>query len=169
VLGNRETRGNLISSIFIEPESQERHIRHLQSKYHRAERESVRFEAVQTEDADIILVGYGIVARILKSVVARARERGIRAGLLRPITLFPFPTRAIRALCNDASVFGVVEMSTGQMLEDVRLAVEGRRPVEFYGRAGGVVPTAEEILEFVRDITKPVWPDSILDEVAIHD
>ena len=169
VLGNRETRGNLISSIFIEPESQEHHVRHMLSKYHRAERESVRFESIRTEDADIILVGYGIVARILKTVVAQARERGVKAGLLRPITLFPFPTRAIRALCNDASVFGVVEMSTGQMVEDVRLAVEGRCPVEFYGRAGGVVPTAEEILDFVMDIAKPVWPDSILEEVAIHD
>lgn len=169
VLGTRQTRGNLISSIFIEPEAQEHHVRHLLAKYHRAEREDVRFESVQTEDADIVLIGYGIIARILKSVVALARERGIKAGLLRPITLFPFPTRAIRALCGRAAAFGVVEMSTGKMVEDVRLAVEGRCPVEFYGRSGGVVPTAEEILEFVLDVAKPAWPVSILEEVAIHD
>ena len=169
VLGTAESRKNLISSIFIEPESQEHHVRHMMTKYHRAEREDVRFESVQTEDADIVLVGYGIIARILKSVVEMARERGVKAGLLRPITLYPFPTRAIRALCGHAATFGVVEMSTGQMVEDVRLAVEGRCPVEFYGRSGGVVPTAEEILAFVLEIAKPAWPASILEEVAIHD
>jgi 2-oxoisovalerate ferredoxin oxidoreductase alpha subunit len=169
VLGNRATRKNLIASIYITPEEMERHVRHINAKYHRAEREAVRFEALRTEDAEVILVGYGIVARILKSVVEMARARGVKAGLLRPITLFPFPTRALRALCNDTTVFGVVEMSTGQMVEDVRLAVEGRCPVEFYGRVGGVVPTAEEILEFVLDIAKPALSSELLEEVAIHD
>ncbi len=169
VQGTAETRKNLISSIFLEPDAEERHVRHLDAKYRRAEREAVRFEAVRTDDADIILVGYGIVARILKAAVEHAREQGLKVGLLRPITLFPFPTAAIRALCGKAAVFGVVELSTGQMVEDVRLAVEGRCPVEFYGRTGGNVPSADEVLDFVWDIAKPCWPDSILEEVAIHD
>jgi pyruvate/2-oxoacid:ferredoxin oxidoreductase alpha subunit len=169
VQGTAETRRNLISSIYLEPERMERHVRHLESKYRRALREAVRFETVRTEDAEIVLVGYGIVARILKAVVEHAREQGLRVGLLRPITLFPFPSAAIRALCHEAAIFGVVELSTGQMVEDVRLAVEGRRPVEFYGRCGGSVPSAEEILEFVWDIAKPCWPASILEEVAVHD
>jgi pyruvate/2-oxoacid:ferredoxin oxidoreductase alpha subunit len=164
-----QTRKNLISSIFLEPDAMERHVRHLEEKYRRAEREEVRFEAVEIEDAEIVLVGYGIVARILKAVVEQARAQGLKVGLLRPITLFPFPTAAIRELCHHAAMFGVVELSTGQMVEDVRLAVEGRRPVEFYGRTGGNVPSAEEVLGFVWDIAKPCWPDSILQEVAIHD
>jgi 2-oxoisovalerate ferredoxin oxidoreductase alpha subunit len=166
VQGNAETRKNLISSIFLEPDELERHIRHLAAKYHRAEREAVRCEHYRTEDADIILVGYGIVARILKGVVEQARAQGLKVGLLRPITLFPFPTEALRALASHAIAFAVVELSTGQMVEDVRLAVNGRCPVEFYGRTGGNVPSSEEVLEFVWDLAKPYWPVSILEEVA---
>ncbi len=169
VQGNAETRGNLISSIYLDPDEMEHYVRHLNAKYHRAEREEVRFESVRTDDADIVLVGYGIVARILKSVVEAARAQGLKVGLLRPITLYPFPTRVLRELSRQAAVFGVVELSNGQMVEDVRLAVEGRRPVEFYGRTGGNVPAFDEILEFVWDLAKPYWPASILEEVAIHD
>ncbi len=104
---------------------------------------------MRTEDAEFVLVGYGIVGRILKAVVEQARARGIRAGLLRPITLYPFPAEAVRQLAVNAKAFAVVEMSTGQMLDDVRLAVEGRRPVEFYSRVGGNTPSAEEVLAFV--------------------
>ncbi|MEO8662226.1 MAG: 3-methyl-2-oxobutanoate dehydrogenase subunit VorB [Bryobacteraceae bacterium] len=149
VEGTSESRKNLVSSIYLEPELMEAHVRKLEAKYKRAERE-VRFESYRTEDAEIVLVGYGIVARILKSVVERARGEGMAVGLLRPITLYPFPTAEIRRLCGTAQSFTVVEMSTGQMVEDVRLAVEGRRPVEFYGRVGGKVPTADEVLSFVR-------------------
>lgn len=152
VQGTAETRANLISSIYLEPDVTEEHIRHLSAKYRRAERQAVRFEAIRTEDAEIVLVGYGIAGRILKAVVEQARGRGMRVGLLRPITLYPFPVQAIRALCRNAEAFVVVELSTGQMVEDVRLAVEGRRPVEFYGRSGGNVPSAEEILEFVSEV-----------------
>ncbi len=169
VQGTAETRKNLISSIFLEPDELERHVRHLASKYRRAEREAVRFERVRTEDAEIVLVGYGIVARILKAVVRQARAEGLKVGLLRPITLYPFPTAVLRELCRSAQAFGVIELSTGQMVEDVRLAVEGRCPVEFYGRAGGNVPSTQELLEFVRDLAKPAYPASILAEVAVHD
>jgi pyruvate/2-oxoacid:ferredoxin oxidoreductase alpha subunit len=151
VRGNADTRKNLITSIYLEPDELERHVRKLHAKYVRAEREAVSFEEYRTEDADLVLVGYGIVARILKSVVNLARADGIRAGLLRPITLYPFAVEAIRSLARTAESFTVVELSMGQMVDDVRLAVEGRKPVEFYGRAGGNVPSAEEILNVVRE------------------
>jgi pyruvate/2-oxoacid:ferredoxin oxidoreductase alpha subunit len=151
VRGNAETRENLITSIYLEPDELERHVRKLHAKYERAEREAVRFEEYRTSDADLVLVGYGIVARILKSVVNLARAEGLRAGLLRPITLYPFPLDELGALARTASSFTVVELSMGQMVEDVRLAVGGRKPVEFYGRAGGNVPSAEEVLAVVRE------------------
>jgi 2-oxoisovalerate ferredoxin oxidoreductase alpha subunit len=152
VRGNAETRKNVITSIFLEADTLERHVLKLHAKYQQAEREEVRYEAVQTDDADVVLVGYGISARILKSVVQLGRSQGLRLGLLRPITLYPFPTEAIRSLAAKASAFLAVELSTGQMVEDVRLAVEGRRPVEFYGRTGGNVPSAEDVLAVVRNI-----------------
>src|SRR5581483_5968248 len=120
VTGTADTRRNLVSSIYLEPDALERHIRKLETKYLQAERRVTRAECWRTEDADIVLVGYGIVGRILKAVVEQARARGIRAGLLRPITLYPFPTRQIRDLARRARAFAVVEMSTGQLRDDVR-------------------------------------------------
>ncbi len=149
VLGTAASRPNLVASIFLEPELLERHIRKLEAKYREAERHEARAECWRTDDAEFILVGYGIVGRILKAVVEQARAAGIRAGLLRPITLYPFPTELVRAIGRNAKAFAVVELSTGQMVDDVRLALLGSRPVEFYGRVGGVVPSAEEVLAFV--------------------
>ena len=154
VRGTAESRGNLITSIYLDPDGLERHVGKLAAKYERAETETVRFEEVETSDADLVLVGYGIVARILKSVVRLARAEGLRVGLVRPITLYPFPKEPIGELAQTASAFLAVELSTGQMVEDVRLAVNGRKPVEFYGRAGGSVPSAEEVLGVVRKIAK---------------
>lgn len=147
--GTTATRPNLISSIYLLPDELEQHILKLEAKYRRMNAEETRWENYRTEDAELVFVGYGIVARILKSVVEMLRAKGVAAGLLRPITLFPFPTQELRRLAGQAQQFFVVEMSTGQMVEDVRLAVEGRRPVEFYGRCGGNIPTAEEIVEEV--------------------
>lgn len=149
VAGTAETRRNLITSIYLQPDELEAHIRKLAAKYRLAEERETRWENYRTEDAGLIFVGYGIVSRVLKSVVEMLRERGIRAGLLRPVTLYPFPAAEIRRLIPQAAVFFAVEMSTGQMVEDVRLAVEGGRPVEFYGRFGGNVPSAEEVFEHV--------------------
>ena len=104
------------------------------------------------EDAEIVLVGYGIVGRILKAVAAEARAEGIPVGLLRPITLYPFPVSHFRNAAARAQVFAVVEMSLGQMLDDVRLAVNGRRPVEFLGRCGGNVPSHDEVMAFVHSL-----------------
>jgi pyruvate/2-oxoacid:ferredoxin oxidoreductase alpha subunit len=165
VEGNAETRKNLISSIHLEPDRLEQHIRKLEAKYKRAEAEVVRCEHYQTEDADVVMVGYGIVARILKSVVEMARAEGLKVGLLRPITLYPFPSAQLRQLARKAQVFGVVEMSTGQMIEDVRLAVEGRKPIEFYGRCGGNCPSADEVLQFVREIAMRSHPVMVSEEV----
>ena len=165
VRGDAKTRKNLITSIYLEPDKLEQHVRKLAAKYARAERE-VRCETVATEDAELVLVGYGIVGRILKAVVGLARAAGLKVGLLRPITLFPFPTLQLRALARRAEAFAVVELSTGQMIEDVRLAIEGRRPVEFYGRQGGNVPTAEEVLEFVRGVLSRHAVDPVFEEVG---
>ncbi len=151
VEGTAETRNNLVTSIYLEPDELEAHVRRLEAKYRRAEREAVRAECWRTEDAEIILVGYGIVARVLKAAVEQARAHGLPVGLLRPITLYPFPTEIVRKLSHRARSFAVVELSTGQMVEDVRLALEGRSTVRFYGRAGGNVPSAEEVLDFVEE------------------
>ena len=148
VRGNAETRKNMLTSLYLEPDVLERHVRKLEEKYMQARRE-VRFESWRTEDAEIVLVGYGIVGRILKAVVELARARGMAVGLLRPITLFPFPSQQIRDLARNAKAFAVVELSTGQMVDDVRLALEGSRPVEFFSRVGGNTPSAEDVLEFL--------------------
>lgn len=141
------TRKNLISSIYLLPEELENHVRHLEEKYTQASRGTAMFEKYRTSDAEIITIGYGIVARILKTAVDLARARGIKAGLLRPITLWPFPTREIAFESEWAKCFLTVELSNGQMVEDVRLAVNGQRPVKFYSRVGGMVPTTDELLE----------------------
>ncbi len=152
VEGNAATRKNLITSIYLEPDALEAHANELAAKYRRCERDEVRCEEFRTGDATIVLMGYGIVARLLKSVVEELRAEGLSVGLLRPVTLYPFPVGAVRRLAQSASLFAVVEMSAGQMVEDVRLAVEGRRPVEFYGRMGGNVPSTEEIVRFVKSL-----------------
>ena len=125
----------------------------------------MQFEDWRTDDAEIVLVGYGIVSRILKQVVEEGRARGLALGLLRPITLYPFPAERLRELSRTARQFVVVELSTGQLVEDVRLALEGRRPVEFYSRVGGNVPSAEEVLAFVERKFRACAP---IEEVLIH-
>ncbi|HHV44397.1 MAG TPA: 3-methyl-2-oxobutanoate dehydrogenase subunit VorB [Firmicutes bacterium] len=137
----------LINSLYIDPVELEQHNRKLAAKYERMKREEVRFEEVGMDDAEICVVAYGIVARIVRSAVARARAQGMKVGMIRPITLFPFPEEVIYRRAEQVKLFLTVELSTGQMVEDVRLAVAGRRPVEFYGRQGGMVPTPKEILE----------------------
>jgi pyruvate/2-oxoacid:ferredoxin oxidoreductase alpha subunit len=150
VAGTAESRGNLINSLHLDIDELEAHLRHLEAKYQRAEQHEARAEEWQTEDAEIVLVGYGIVARILKAVTAEARAGGLKVGVLRPVTLYPFPKLHFERLATRARVFVVVEMSNGQMVEDVRLAVNGARPVEFLSRMGGNVPSHEEVLRFVR-------------------
>ncbi len=151
VEGTAETRANLVTSIYLNPDELETHVQRLEAKFRRAEHAVAQAELWRTEEAEIILVGYGIVARILKAVVEQARGRGLPVGLLRPITLYPFPVAQLLQLTRQAHAFFVVEMSNGQLVDDVRLALQGRTPVEFYGRVGGNVPSAEEVLEFVKE------------------
>ena len=99
-----------------------------------------------------MLVAYGTTARVARSAMRKAREAGVKVGLIRPITLWPFPTKSIQAACQHASAFLTVEMSTGQMVEDVRLAVNGEKPVHFYGRTGGAVPSVREVYEQIMKI-----------------
>ncbi|HUA16782.1 MAG TPA: 3-methyl-2-oxobutanoate dehydrogenase subunit VorB [Verrucomicrobiae bacterium] len=151
VKGTGETRKNIISSIVLEPDELEEHQRRMEAKYIRAQQLETRCEEYRTEDADLIMVGFGIVSRVLRSAVDEARKQGIKAGLFRPITLWPFPSRQLAHTVLHAEKVVVVELSNGQMLEDVRLAVDGQRPVEFYGRVGGNVPSVEELLERIAD------------------
>jgi 2-oxoisovalerate ferredoxin oxidoreductase alpha subunit len=156
VTGDRATRANLITSLHIGVDDLEAHNRHLEAKYKQAEECEVRAEEFCMEDAEIVLVGYGIVGRILKAVTAEARAEGIRVGVLRPISLYPFPAAGLRKAAAHAQVFAVVEMSMGQMVDDVRLALNGARPVEFYGRCGGNVPSHDEVLSLVRKLASGV-------------
>jgi 2-oxoisovalerate ferredoxin oxidoreductase alpha subunit len=145
VQGTVETKKNLITSIFLEPDVLEAHVQKLESKYQLAQELETRCENYLTEDADVLLVGFGIVSRVLRSTVDQLRAQGLKAGLFRPITLWPFPARELRATAEHVKSVMVVELNTGMMLEDVKLTLNGKLPVEFYGRAGGNVPMAEEI------------------------
>jgi pyruvate/2-oxoacid:ferredoxin oxidoreductase alpha subunit len=162
VAGSAESRRNVITSIYLDPPDMERHIQKLEAKYRRLEARHVLAERYRTDDAEIVLVGYGIVSRVLQAVVEQLREHGLRVGMLRPITLFPFPSDILREVAGHARLFAVVEMSTGQMVDDVRLALNGRRPVEFYGRYGGVVPSAEEVLDFVAGLAARLANEEVL-------
>jgi len=149
VKGTAETRRNLISSIFLEPDELEQHQRKLEAKYERARELEPRWEVYDVDDADLLLVGYGITSRVLRSAVEEARKEGLRIGLFRPITLWPFPVQALRKAAKDVNRLLVVELSNGQMVEDVRLSVDDKR-VDFFGRTGGNVPSVEEIQAEIR-------------------
>ncbi len=151
VRGTAGTRKNMVSSIYLESDDLEEHQRHMEAKYIRAQQTEIRWEEYHTEDAELIVVGYGIVSRILRSAVDEARGRGIKVGLFRPITLWPFPSEQLASTALRSSRVLTVELSNGQMVEDVRLALEGKRPVEFYGRVGGNVPGVEELLTKIEE------------------
>jgi 2-oxoglutarate ferredoxin oxidoreductase subunit alpha len=136
---------NLINSILLDPEQLDAHNWQIQAKYRQIQKTEVMYESLYADDADWFLVAYGTVARICKSVVDRARKEGVRVGLIRPISLWPFPKEAFTRVIPRAKGFLCVEMSTGQMVEDVRLAVEGKVPVHFYGRTGGAVPIPRQV------------------------
>lgn len=145
---------NIINSLFIEASELEDLVLERQKRYDAIIANEVRYEAIDTEDADIVLVAYGTTARIAKTAMAKAKEKDYKVGIIRPITLWPFPFEAFeKALAkNTDKTFLAVEMSMGQMVEDVRLAVNGRADVQFFGRTGGVVPTPNEILAKIEEI-----------------
>ncbi|MFN3871527.1 MAG: 3-methyl-2-oxobutanoate dehydrogenase subunit VorB [Ignavibacterium sp.] len=147
----KDREHNVITSLFIQPEEMEKVNLQLQKKYEEMQSE-VRWEEFQTDDAEILLVAFGLSARICQKVVDLGREKGIKIGLLRPITLYPFPYKRIAELADKVEFILDVEMNAGQMVEDVRLAVEGKVPVYFKGRMGGMISTPEEILQEVEAI-----------------
>lgn len=145
----------VLTSINIDPPAQERTNIRLMSRWQEIEANEVRFKGYYLEDAEYVVIGYGTAGRIALSAVRTARENGIKVGLLRPITVAPFPVNAIEALIPSTKAFLVVEMNNGQMLEDVRLVVSGRKPIAFYGRMGGVVPYPDDVLREIQALTSP--------------
>ncbi len=149
--GNKETKGNLITSILMSPELEEKLNIKLQEKYREIEEKEQRYSEYMLDDADIVLVAYGITSRIAQSCVDILREKGINAGLFRPITLWPFPNDRLRELRTKTKQFVVFELSNGQMVDDVRLLVKDHAKVDFYGRMGGVIPTPDELVQKVEE------------------
>ena len=129
----------------------EEHILKLKKKYDKIEENEQRFEEYLTEDAEILTIGFGITSRILRSVVDEGRKEGLKLGLFRPITLFPFPKKRLKELSKKVKKIITVELNTGQMVEDVRNIVEFKLPVKFYGRSGGVIPSVKEILNQIEN------------------
>lgn len=138
---------NIITSLDLDPLRMEQHNLNLQRKYKRLRENEVRYELIDCDDIDYLIVAYGSSARISQKTIKLAREKGIKIGLLRPITLYPFPNEVIAKLAKKVKGILSVELNAGQMVEDVRLAVEGKVPVEHYGRLGGAVHSPEEVLE----------------------
>jgi len=147
----------IINSLFLDPEVLERHDRKLAAKYDAMRRDEVRFAEVGTDKPyDVLVVAYGTVARVVSTALEDLDAAGLHAAMLRPISLFPFPEVQVRAAASRARAVLVFELSTGQMVEDVRLAVEGRVPVRFYGRQGGMLITPEEAAEKIREVAAGV-------------
>jgi len=153
---------NIIRSVFIQPEKMEEQNLILQEKYGRILDSEPRCERLRTEDAEIVLVAFGLAARICQKAMDLAREKGIRVGLLRPVTLYPFPTEAVACAAETAKTFLTVELNAGQMVEDVRLAVDGHRPVEFTGRMGGMVPSPDEVLAKIEEMAARLRPRAVV-------
>ena len=144
---------NIVRSLWLKEGVLEELNNKLQARYRRIEKDEVLCEQYEVETADIVVIAYGVAARIVRSAVDKAREEGIKVGLIRPITLWPFPTEQISRAADELRIFLTVEMNCGQMLEDVKLAVAGKAPVLFYGRAGGGIPTVEQVLEKIKQLT----------------
>jgi len=143
---------NIINSLYIDPEELENIVKERYERYELIKANEQRAEEYLTEDADIVIVAFGASSRVSRSAVNAARAEGIKVGLIRPITLWPFPEKAIQKYVDSAKEFLCVEMSMGQMVEDVRLAVNGKKPVSFFGRTGGVIPTPAEVLAEIKKL-----------------
>lgn len=145
---------NILTSLYIKPEDMEEKNKHLQEKFKKIAKNEVRFEEYNTDDAEIIITAFGLTSRIAKKTVELGREAGIKIGLFRPISLWPFPWDKLGEIASKNTVqsFISVEMNAGQMIEDVKLAVCGKKPVYFYGRMGGIVPDPDEIFKKIKEI-----------------
>ena len=149
--GAEGRKQNIVRSLWLADGAVEQHNYDLQAKYRQIEKNETRSEQYKADDADIVVVAYGICARIARGAVDKARGLGVKVGLIRPITLWPFPSDQISKTAEQLPIFLVVEMSCGQMVEDVRLAVAGKAPVVFWGRPGGGFPTVEQVFEKIRE------------------
>lgn len=148
--GKREH--NIINSLFIDPKDCKEHNIHLQQKHDKIAENEIRYEEYLTEDAEVLFVSYGTTARICQSAALKLREAGVKAGVFRPITLWPYPEKQLYDCANHGSVKTVVcaEMSMGQMIDDVKIALNGSKPVRFFGTAGGTFPTPAELMDAAR-------------------
>jgi len=150
---------NIINSIFIDPAECDEHNVHLTAKYAEMEKNEVRWRETQCGDAEIVITAYGTPARISLTAIDLLRQEGVKVGLFRPITLWPYPEKALHELAGQTRVKAILDVelsSTGQMLDDVRLAVEGQKPISYLGHAGGILPTVEEIVEAAKKALKEV-------------
>jgi 2-oxoglutarate ferredoxin oxidoreductase subunit alpha len=146
----------VLRSLHLQPEDLEKHNEHLQEKFALIAEREVRWDGEQLEGADIVIVAYGTAARVARTAIERARTEGIRAGIFRPITLWPFPAQELARATAGARAILTLELSAGQMVEDVRLAVSGRLPVFFHGRTGGMVPAPSEVVDVLKKVTLAV-------------
>ena len=147
VTGKTSRERNIITSLDLQPEKMEARVSKLMAKYKRMEEEDLRYEKIDCDDAEYLFVAYGSSARIAQKAVKLGREKGLKVGLLRPITLYPYPKQQLLELADQVKGILSVELSMGQMVEDVRLAVQHKVPVEHFGRTGGIIHTPEEVLE----------------------
>ncbi len=150
---------NTLNSLYIEPELCDVHNQNLSKKFAEMEKNEVRWEEIRCDDAEIVITAYGTPARIALTAIEVLRSEGIKVGLFRPISLWPFPEKALHELAGKGHVKAILDVemsSTGQMIDDIRLGVEGQKPISFLGRAGGVIPTVEEMVEAVKNTLKEV-------------
>ena len=151
--GDRSNRKkNIINSLYLDPAVLEQHNLKLKAKYDEMKRDHQRYEMINMENAEIAIVAFGSTSRISRTAIEMLKEEGINCGIVRPITIYPFPTKAFDELPKTVKQLLVVEMNLGQMVDDVRMTVEGRLPIHFYGRVGGIVPEAEEIVDQVKKL-----------------
>lgn len=141
---------NVVNSLYLKPADLERLVRERFKRYETIKQTEQRAEEYLVDDADVVVVAYGASSRVARSAVNAARAEGVKAGLIRPITLWPFPTDALQKAAQHVKKFLAVEMSMGQMVDDVRLAIHDQKPVEFYGRTGGMIPTPAEVLGAIK-------------------
>jgi 2-oxoglutarate ferredoxin oxidoreductase subunit alpha len=146
----KNRKPNIITSLELKPEAMEIINLRIQAKYRQCEAEEVRYEEIDCDDAEYLIVAFGSCARIAQKSMEIARAEGIKVGMLRPITLWPFPTKIIAEYAKKVKGILSVELNAGQMVEDIRLAVEGKVPVEFFGRLGGIVPDPDEVVEALK-------------------
>jgi len=158
---------NIITSIYLDPEQMEQLNLRLQAKLNVIRQNEVRWKEFMTEDAELLLIAYGTMGRVCYTAMKQARAEGIKVGLLRPITLWPFPDARIAELADQVHGILTVEMSAGQMVEDVKLAVEGRCPVQFYGRMGGIVPLPDEVMKVIHEMNDELITTGPREEMAV--